>query len=255
MYSPANVNLLTFKGPWAIPVEIRATVLAVPLLLAGIALVTEAPISSIWLAVLLYLLIFLHELGHAGACIWLGVPVEGIVLHAFGGLCKFDQRGVSVDEAAFIVAMGPIVNLALWASAGLLASQAWTAPLHGVLGWIAILNLILAVLNLVPALPADGGQLFRLWLLGFLPETTANRVSGALGLVLLFLWFPAFIFTAVLFHFLLVYWIPVQLHWRMLRYGSVGSPYSPVKSRFWHVGRRLPGPWDARPGKAAVPAE
>jgi len=252
--SVLNFNILVFRGPWSIPVEFRITTFATVILFAVLSWSSGIGLEYVGLAVLLYGMIFLHELGHAWACRMVGVQVHGITIHAFGGLCSFDARGLSVDNAAFIVAMGPLVNLALWASAALLAGQSWTAPMHGVLGWIAMLNLILAVLNLVPALPADGGQILRLWLLGFLPEQVANRITGAVGLALLFLWFPAFLFTAVLFHFLLLYWVPVQLHWHMLRYGDLGERYSPVKTRFWHLGRRPKGPWDGQTLKP-VPAE
>lgn len=254
VFSALHCNIFVFKWPWSIPVEVRITTFATVILFAVLSWSSGYGLKYVGLAVLLYGMIFLHELGHAWACRIVGVRVEGITIHAFGGVCVFDARGLSVDDAAFIVVMGPMVNLALWAGAALLAGQSWTAPVHGLLGWIATLNLILAVLNLVPALPTDGGQVFRLWMLGFLPEQVANRISGGVGLALLFLWFPAFLFTAVLFHFLLLYWVPVQLHWQMLRYGDVGKPYSPVKTRFWQLGRRPKGPWD-RQFQKPVPAE
>ena len=247
-------NLLRFRGPWSIPVEIRTTVLIVPVLFVALSWGTDSELLYVGLALLLYVLIFLHELGHAFACRVVGAPVERIIIHPLGGLCVFEPRDLSIDDVAFVVAMGPAVNLALWASASLLAAQPWAAPAAGFLEWVALLNLLLAVLNLVPTLPADGGQIFRLWLLGFLPERLANRISGGVGLALLFLWFPAFMFTAVLFHFLLLYWVPVRLHWRMLRHGDVGPPYSPVKTRAWHLWRRPKGPWDL-PVPKTIPAE
>ena len=58
--------------------------------------------------------IFLHELGHAWGCQVQGIPVRRIVLHGGGGFCEHTRSGTRTEQE-LIIAMGPLVNLALWA--------------------------------------------------------------------------------------------------------------------------------------------
>jgi len=62
--------------------------------------------------------IFLHELGHAWGTIVQGIPVRRIMIYGGGGFCE-RSRSASVKQRELIVAMGPIVNLVIWAFASL----------------------------------------------------------------------------------------------------------------------------------------
>ena len=127
--------------------------------------------------------VLVHELGHAFVARRLGVPVVAIALHALGGetvLAGLPRR--ARDEAAIAVA-GPLASLLCAALAGLLlwrTGSIWAELL------IAI-NMLLAGLNLLPALPLDGGRILRALLshrLGPLRGTRiASRFARAIALI------------------------------------------------------------------------
>lgn len=124
--------------------------------------------SSVALAVaaaaLFFLSVLAHELGHALEAQHRGVEVAGITLFLFGGVTetRFDVER-PFDEFA-LSAVGPYVSFVVAAAFGLIASGAAfvglgvVADLAGVLGW---LNLILALFNLLPGAPLDGGRILR----------------------------------------------------------------------------------------------
>jgi Zn-dependent protease/CBS domain-containing protein len=110
-----------------------------------------------------------HEVSHAVVARRNGVRVQGITLWLFGGVARLEGEPRSPGADLRIAGVGPAVSLALGAvffGLGALAATVWQAPLPlEALGWLAIINLVLAVFNLVPAAPLDGGRLLRaaLW--------------------------------------------------------------------------------------------
>jgi stage IV sporulation protein FB len=111
--------------------------------------------------VVLFLLVMLHELGHAAMANHLGYQVEEVSLLPFGGVAKlaFGSLGFQPKHEALIAVAGPFVNLVL-------AVGAWLAYVMG--AWseaychqVVQLNLWIAVFNLLPGLPLDGGRVLR----------------------------------------------------------------------------------------------
>ncbi|MEJ6403618.1 site-2 protease family protein [Yoonia sp. 2307UL14-13] len=213
-----------FTGPMGVRVEVGQSLLmlvAVLTLLAGGDIVSGLIFSG-----LLVLSIFLHELGHAWGALVQGVPVRRIMLHGGGGFCE-RARSASAREDELIVAMGPIVNLTLWALASL--AQWWmisgdpfipstlTVQIYYYLGVLAFLNLALFIFNMIPVQPLDGGKLFHLILLRFLPPGAAHRITGQVGLVLSVLWIPAMIAAYVQYGWLLLFIPSIPMHYRMAR--------------------------------------
>lgn len=125
-------------------------------------------------AVLVVLTTLAHELGHALEARWRGMQVEGITLLLFGGLTELHTEHQRARDELAVAAVGPWISLLCAAGFGLLATFAdqllpeavagSVAQLAGVLGWW---NLLLAVFNLVPGAPLDGGRVLRalLWML------------------------------------------------------------------------------------------
>jgi membrane-associated protease RseP (regulator of RpoE activity) len=101
--------------------------------------------------------VLLHELGHALVARQLGVYVSGIELSFFGGAAKMEQMPRSANREIAIAAAGPAVSLML-AGLGLGLGGLLGSPLLATIGQI---NLVLAVFNLIPALPMDGGRILR----------------------------------------------------------------------------------------------
>ena len=147
--------------------------------------------------------ILVHEFGHAGMARAFGSPTE-IVLQAFGGYATFDAGRMTRRQGFFIVAAGPALQLLLGFLAGILLVQAARAGLSpNVLFFLKIVQLISyfwAVLNLIPVLPLDGGQMLNA-VLGPARIRTTLTVSmyvGAVGAIVMFLKTGSFIFPVFL---------------------------------------------------------
>jgi Zn-dependent protease/predicted transcriptional regulator len=126
-------------------------------------------VAGLVAAVVFFASLLAHELSHALVARRNGVEVEGITLWMFGGVARLQGEAPSPAAELRIAGVGPLVSLAL---AGAFGASAWLASeLAGegltleVLRWLAIINLALAVFNLAPASPLDGGRILRalLW--------------------------------------------------------------------------------------------
>lgn len=120
---------------------------------------TTAYVVGVAYAVSLLISVLVHEGAHAGVAHALGLPVHRVVADLWGGHTAYDARLSTPAKAAAIAVVGPLANGAL-ALVAWLASLAVTADVPSrILFGIAFVNLLLAVFNLLPGLPLDGGQL------------------------------------------------------------------------------------------------
>ena len=121
--------------------------------------------------------ILLHEFGHAVAARRNGIGISGIQLWIFGGMARMDREAESPATEFKVAAAGPLVTLAIVVVLGLGGTLAvgWTefrdatvledtsgasGPL-AVIAWLAMINLLVLVFNLLPAFPMDGGRIAR----------------------------------------------------------------------------------------------
>ncbi len=133
----------------------------------------------------LFLSIILHELSHSIVARKFGMPMKGITLFIFGGVAEMTDEPVS-PKAEFVMAVvGPLSSLtiALILYGIYLASQTMIPePVQGVIGYLALINVILAVFNMMPAFPLDGGRVLRSFLWHRKNNLqTATRVSSKIG--------------------------------------------------------------------------
>ena len=148
-------------------------------------------------AVLAVFSLYAHELAHALAARAFGIPVRTISLLLFGGMTHINRESPTPRAELLIAVVGPSANLAI----GLVAVALGLAfgddvPHLGALAfWLAIINIPLAVFNLLPAFPLDGGRVLRavLWYAGQdlrWASTVASRVGqiAALGLLFSGIW-------------------------------------------------------------------
>lgn len=125
------------------------------------------PTAAYWLMALIASALFftsvlLHELGHSWEAQRNGIPVKGITLFVFGGIAQIGGRPNTAAIEFRIAAAGPVVSFALAAIFGLISLVARDfAYVAAPLGWLARLNLILAIFNLLPGFPLDGGRILR----------------------------------------------------------------------------------------------
>ncbi|HEY1330359.1 MAG TPA: CBS domain-containing protein [Actinomycetota bacterium] len=151
--------------------------------------------SAVALAVLAAVLFFAsilgHELAHAGMSRLRGIEVLGIVLYMFGGAtyARMDDRGPGDEFLTTVV--GPIASAVIGGAFLLLhGSGALPGPIDVTFDYLGRLNLALAVFNVLPAFPLDGGRLVRsgLWkLTGSLGTATtiSARIGQGFGLALI----------------------------------------------------------------------
>jgi Zn-dependent protease/CBS domain-containing protein len=117
-------------------------------------------------AALLFLAsILLHELGHSWVARREGIEVDSITLWLFGGVSLFKGRFPSSAAEFRVAVSGPLVSILLGALFVLIALAHVPSSVDGVAAWLGYINLILAVFNLLPALPLDGGRVLHsaLW--------------------------------------------------------------------------------------------
>jgi Zn-dependent protease len=112
--------------------------------------------------ILLFVAVLLHELGHAVVALHYQVPVRGISLFLFGGVAQMDEEPPAPAAEFWIAIAGPLVSLVLAAALGLLrAAVPGMSPLLALAEYLAFVNVTLALFNLIPGFPLDGGRVFR----------------------------------------------------------------------------------------------
>ncbi len=106
-----------------------------------------------------------HELAHCLVAKAKGIPVDGITLFVFGGMARTRMDAETPGDEFQIAGVGPLLSLIL---AGLFAliwwvgrNAGWTLAVTGVASYLSSINLLLAIFNLLPGFPLDGGRLFR----------------------------------------------------------------------------------------------
>ena len=161
----------------------------------------DLPASSYWAkglvaSLLFFVSILLHELGHAVVARRQGLRTRSITLFVFGGVAQLEKDPRDGRAEFWMAAAGPVASLAL---AGLFYALA-SLPLLGpsavaVAKYLALINLMLALFNLVPAFPMDGGRLLRGALWGPLGKARATRIASGAGTLFAFLLIFAGVFS------------------------------------------------------------
>ncbi|MGC2596251.1 MAG: site-2 protease family protein [Rhabdochlamydiaceae bacterium] len=144
----------------------------------------------------LFICVILHELGHAMVAKHYKLPISQITLFIFGGVAEI-KKEPKTPKVEFLMAIaGPIVSVVL--SAGLYGLTligrrfGWPIPVVAITAYLALINIILAVFNMIPAFPLDGGRIFRsiLWWIkkdeGWATKV-ATRMGSGFGMILVFL--------------------------------------------------------------------
>jgi Zn-dependent protease len=145
------------------------------------------PVTSYWAKGLLASLFFfvsilLHELGHSLVALRSGIAIRSITLFIFGGVARLEKDPPDGRTELRMAAAGPAVSVALaglFMGASLLARPGGTP--WAVARYLAVINLVVAAFNLVPAFPLDGGRLLRGLLWRSMGKARATRVAARAG--------------------------------------------------------------------------
>jgi Zn-dependent protease len=189
-----------------VPIGLHWSVLVVVVVLAWLLAVGVLPAAApgtsrgvIWSAALAAGVLFVatiaaHELAHVVVAHRVGVGVRRVTLWVVGGISEMAGEPRRPSALALVALAGPAVSVVLGggllALAGLGRAEGWPAVVVAVLGWLGSANLLLAVFNLLPAAPLDGGRVLQglLWGITGDRERARRAAAGAgrvLGLVLM----------------------------------------------------------------------
>ncbi|MDX2151635.1 MAG: site-2 protease family protein [Bryobacteraceae bacterium] len=143
----------------------------------------------------LFVSIVWHELAHSLVARRYNIPMRGITLFIFGGVAEMEREPDTAKSEFLMAIAGPISSILLGGICYLLYAagvNTWRESVTGVLAYLAWINVVLALFNMVPAFPLDGGRVLRaaLWhYKGSLPKATriASRIGGAFGILLMIL--------------------------------------------------------------------
>ena len=151
----------------------------------------------------LFICIILHEMGHALVARHYGLPITHITLFIFGGVVELKKEPTSPKVEFLMAIAGPIVSFVLafllYVLTKLGIAFHWPVAVTGVTAYLALINFILALFNLIPAFPLDGGRVFRAILWGwkkdlFWATRVASMVGSAFGFALILLGILSFFF-------------------------------------------------------------
>jgi Zn-dependent protease len=193
LFRVRDVPVLLAPSWWIGSVVIAA--LYAPLvgrLMPGAGLVPSILLAATF-AVLLGVSVLLHELGHCLVALHMGIPVRRLRLFLLGGLSEIAKSPRRPGQEGWVAAAGPAVSLVLAVVFGLVVL---VVP-SGTAAWLlmaecAVANLAVAIFNLLPGLPLDGGRMLRagVWALTGRRSfgTWASVIGGGLVALGLLIW-------------------------------------------------------------------
>ncbi|MEO0769708.1 MAG: site-2 protease family protein [Cyanobacteria bacterium J06649_4] len=126
-------------------------------------------------ALLLFSSVLLHELGHSLVAQSQGITVNSIKLFLFGGIASIERESKTPGEAFLVAAAGPAVSVAIFVIFTVLSRLSNLPEIATmIISEVAQVNLVLALFNLIPGLPLDGGQIFKaaVW------KATGSKTTG-----------------------------------------------------------------------------
>src|ERR671919_1975710 len=151
---------------------------------------------------LFFVSILLHELSHAAVARLRGIPVRAITLFALGGVAQIEKDAADAKSEFWMGIIGPIASMVIGVVCLVLAwllgwsfAAGTVSPPAAMFMWLGFINIALAIFNMIPGFPLDGGRVLRAvvwWVTGDANRSTriASRVGQlvAFGFILLGIW-------------------------------------------------------------------
>jgi Zn-dependent protease len=155
-------------------------------------------------SLLFFASVLTHELSHSLVAIHQGGKVRNITLFIFGGVAQIGEEPDKPLKEFIIAFAGPLASIAI----GIISGAIWwffhevSLPLASIFRYLAIINIALAVFNLIPGFPLDGGRILRATIWGFTKNlklaTRIASISGKVVAFLLILWGTRLIFSGLI---------------------------------------------------------
>jgi Zn-dependent protease/predicted transcriptional regulator len=155
--------------------------------------------SLIWMTAVITSLFFFasivaHELSHAAVARASGLPVRSVTLFALGGVAHIEKEATTPATEFWMGLIGPIASVVIgFLCLGVAWALGWTTletpetPFLAMLVWLGYINIILALFNLIPGFPLDGGRVLRAilwWVTGDVSRST--RIAAGVGQLIAF---------------------------------------------------------------------
>ncbi|TKX69725.1 CBS domain-containing protein [Halorubrum sp. SP9] len=162
-------------------------------------------------AVGLFVGVLLHEFGHSLVAMRYGYEIESITLWLLGGLASFAEFPEDWRHEFWIAIAGPLVSVAVGVACYgvVLVGAGGSDAVRFVFGYLALLNVVLAVFNMLPAFPMDGGRVLRALLARNQPHAQATQRAASVGKVFAFLMGIVGLFTFQLLLIVLAFFVYV----------------------------------------------
>jgi len=179
----AGVDVLV-RASWLIVAALIAVTMAPRIDVVAPDLGGLVYVAGLAFAMLLYLSVLLHEASHAVMAQAFGMRVVSVTLHFLGGVTEIEGEAETPRREFWIAVVGPLTSAAVGLAAWAVTFATGPGLVEFALEGLAIANLAVAVLNLVPGLPLDGGQVLRaaVWAVSGRPHL-ATIVAGWSGRV------------------------------------------------------------------------
>ena len=139
-------------------------------------------LRSLAASLLFFASILFHELGHALMALRHGIAIRSIALFIFGGVARLEHDPEDGRTEFRVAIAGPLVSIALGALFYLVSTLPFLSEAaHSVARYLSFINVAIAVFNLVPAFPLDGGRLLRGLVWSFVGKGRATLIAAAAG--------------------------------------------------------------------------
>ncbi|MEF8809192.1 site-2 protease family protein [Natronomonas sp.] len=130
----------------------------------------------------LFVGVLLHELGHSWTARRYDITITSITLWIFGGMAHMENLPEDWNVEFYVALAGPAMSLLVAAACyGLLFVVPAQPVVVFVIGWLAVINLTLAIFNMIPAFPMDGGRVLRALLARSRPYAEATQTAASVG--------------------------------------------------------------------------
>lgn len=208
--SPWSFRIFTVSG---IPVRLHFTFLLFLVWIVLLGRAQGAPLMAVFL-LLLFGCVLLHELGHALTAKRLGIGTRDIVLYPIGGVAMLTERAKPRQELLITLA-GPAVNvvialvlgIVIFATTRELPSLSFRLQNQSMMEALFAANVALALFNMIPAFPMDGGRVLRSLLAMRMTEHRATQIAAGVGQFLAIVFGLVAIFTGNLMLMLVAFFV------------------------------------------------
>jgi Zn-dependent protease/predicted transcriptional regulator len=151
----------------------------------------------------LFACVVFHEFGHALAAQKYGIKTKDIVLYPIGGVARLEKLPEEPKQELWVAIAGPLVNIGIFVILSIVLKftgfdlenlESIKIGPNTIVLYLASANLILALFNLIPAFPMDGGRILRAFLAIRMPRARATKIAGSIGqfLAILFIFYGLF---------------------------------------------------------------